>query len=185
MINDPIPSFQEPAPDPGLRAMFPNSPQMFEAAPEAAPDPLAARMFPHTPQPQPQQQPAEGAAPAIPDAYRGLVPPDGYALDPAGFAPVAKELGRLGVSREQAQGLLGLHAKLEAQQDAAVAAENARWRQEAEKALQPGDREAIAAVMAGAPAEVRQLLGRTGLGNHPALVRWIAGIGRQVSGRRS
>lgn len=204
------------APDPGLRARFSNSPQMFvEHVPEA-PDPaLVARfpsMFPdqpkaqaqapqpapvdlgralfpnspelHAPTPEPTApaatEPQQPGAVALPEAYADLTPPEGYQLDAAAFAPVAAELGKLGVSREQAEGLLGIHAKMEAQLDASLAAENARWRQEAERVLQPGDRQAIAVAMATAPAEVKQLLGRTGLGNHPALVRWIAALGRRL-----
>ena len=45
MSIDPIPDFgQGAAPDPALRAMFPNSPSMFEATPESPPDPTAARL---------------------------------------------------------------------------------------------------------------------------------------------
>ena len=98
---------------------------------------------------------------------------------------MAKELAEAGYTKPQVEKALAIHARMEADADRAIAAENARWRQQAEAALQPGDKEAIAAVMAGAPTEVRQLLARTGLGNHPALVRFIADLGRRIAGRRS
>lgn len=191
-MNDVVPDFGPAPADPGLRTMYPNSPGMFATEPTVAPPDPALAMYPSM---QPPEAPAQPQAPvaappaptvepqltaALPETYADLAAPEGYSLNPEAFAPVAAELGKLGVSREQAEGLLGIHAKMEAQLDASVAAENQRWRQEAERALQPGDRQAIAVVMSTAPAEVKQLLGRTGLGNHPALVRWIAGLGRRM-----
>jgi hypothetical protein len=40
----------------------------------------------------------------------------------------------------------------------------------------------MATAMRGAPAEVREVLDASGLGNHPALVRWVIDVGRRLGG---
>jgi hypothetical protein len=183
----PTPAPAAPTLDPALAKLYPSmvkpaaEPTAAATPPSTARPDASAAEAPAAPQ---AAAPAQDAAPAaIPEAYRDLAAPEGFQIDAKAFAPVAAELGKLGVTREQAEGLLAVHAKLEAEADAAVAAENARWRQTAEAALRPGDRETIAAVMRDAPAEVKNLLQRTGLGNHPALVKWVADLGRRMNAK--
>jgi hypothetical protein len=169
------------AADPALASLYPSmSPAKAPPpAPGAARAPTAVASAPTT-APVPA---AAGEAPApIPAAYRDLALPEGYQLDAATFAGVASDFQRLNVSREQAQELLGVHARIERQREARIerelAQQDRQWREATERALQPADRATLRTIQATMPAEVRAILNSTGLGNHPGLVQWIAGLAR-------
>jgi hypothetical protein len=96
--------------DPALRRRYPS---MFEAEIRPTePDPA-----PETEPTAPAQAGESGEASSLPEAYRDLPAPEGLEVDAAALAAVAPDLQRLGVSRQQAAGLVGVLAKLEGEAD--------------------------------------------------------------------
>jgi hypothetical protein len=85
---------------------------------------------------------------------------------------VAPDLQRLGVSRQQAAGLVGVLAKLEAQTDRHLETIAADWRREAER-LPPAEVTAACAALKGAPPELKRVLEASRLGDHPGVIRWL------------
>jgi hypothetical protein len=130
----------------------------------------------------------EAAAPdtapvGIPPEYQGLSVPEDFALDERAFGPVAAKMREVGFTREQAETALALHAEQVQRSDAALVAEQRRWRAEGEKLLAtPEAKQALSAAMRSAPREVVDLLDRSGLGDHPGLVRWVLDLGRRLGG---
>lgn len=181
------------SPDP-FASIYPS----MKAAPEPATAPVdsgLARLYPSMARPDaPAAAPAPSTVPAaageapaaIPEAYRDLALPEGYQLDEATFAGVANDFQKAGVTRQQAEALLGTHARLEQQRvariDREIAAQDRAWAAENARSMQPGDRAAIQAVMRDAPAEVRKLLADLGIGSHPGMVKWIVALGRKLGG---
>jgi hypothetical protein len=154
------------------RALRGRYPSMFPADPAPAPaaegDQAAA-----PPALQDEAAGESGEAPSLPEPYRDLPPPEGLEVDTAALAAVAPDLQRLGVTREQATGLVAVLAKLEAQADAAVAQTQTAWRQEA-AALPAATLADARAVMQGAPPEVARVLEASRLGDHAPTLRWLA-----------
>jgi hypothetical protein len=147
-------------------SMFSDTPA--PAAPAAEGDQAAA-----PPAPQDDAAGESGEAPSLPEPYRDLPAPEGLEVDTAALATVAPDLQRLGVTREQATGLVAVLAKLEAQADAAVAQTQTAWRQEA-AALPAATLADARAVMQGAPPEVARVLEASRLGDHAPTLRWLA-----------
>jgi hypothetical protein len=171
--NTPAPKPPAPEPrDPVLEALYPS---MYPAAAKAEPPavPAPAQVQDQTQAQTTAQQPAA----ELPEAYRDLAAPEGFAVDAAAFSSVAPELERLGVSREQAEGLLTVYAKLEAADTARLQAGADAWRREA-AAIPQGELQAARTALKGAPTELVRVLNGSRLGDHPATIRWLAGLTR-------
>jgi hypothetical protein len=174
--DEPAAPAGQPEADQALRARYPT---MFEAdvrpteadpapAPAAEGDQAAA-----PPAPQDDAAGESGEAPSLPEPYRDLPAPEGLEVDTAALATVAPDLQRLGVTREQATGLVAVLAKLEAQADAAVTAAQAAWRQEA-AALPAATLADARSALKGAPAELLRVIEASRIGDHPAVIRWFS-----------
>ena len=147
-------------------SMYPDAPA--PAAPAAEGDQAAA-----PPAPQDDAAGESGEAPSLPEPYRDLTPPEGLEVDTAALATVAPDLRRLGVTREQATGLVAVLAKLEAQADAAVAQTQTAWRQEAAR-LPPGVLADARAALKDAPAPLMRLLEASRAGDCPEVIAFFA-----------
>jgi hypothetical protein len=90
---------------------------------------------------------------------------------------------KLGLSAKQAQGLLEFHLS----NQAGAAEKSIMSMEEGSKALKEEWKEdydknlaiAVRAVDELAPPEVKVILDSTGLGNHPAMIKWMSEIGRE------
>jgi hypothetical protein len=160
-----------------LRARYPTMaeagirPTEADAAPVAEGEPAAQDPVPSS------------AAPVeVPAEYQNLRLPDGYELQADAFAPAAQAMREAGLDPRQAEAMIATYATLQEREDAVLAEEQKRWRAEVERTLTPSDRQAVAAVMRGAPAEVRGLLDRSGFADHPVLARWFATLGKRLGG---
>jgi hypothetical protein len=146
-----------------LRARYPS---MFADEPEAA-----------APADEDEDEPAEdpdaeesSEASSLPAAYRDLPAPEGLEVDTAALAAVAPDLQRLGVSRQQAAGLVAVLAKLEAQTDRHLESTARAWRAEAER-LPPAVLVDASAALKDAPGELKRVIEASRLGDHPAVIR--------------
>lgn len=171
--------------DSGLRALYSNSPQMFAEQPPAAPAPAPAAQPAAEPAAQTESA-AEPAATVDVSAYADLAVPEGFEVAPELMGKATEVFAKAGLSKVQAEQMVAVHAELSAEQEKAtqanIAAVDARWRDEVTRTVPAADLNAARRVVSSAPAEVKQLLDVTGLGNHPGLVRWIADLGRQLGG---
>lgn len=175
-----------PAPVPAAPAA-PVSPQdsLFPAKPAEAPAaPAAAEPTKPAEEPKP-------AAPVVPEVYE-FKAPEGVKLDPAqleAFTPIAKELG---LSNEQAQRLVDLNtANVQAArtaQESAWKAVNKTWREETRADKDIGGAKydenigvASKAIDKFGTPELRKALDESGMGNHPAVVKFFVNVGRQLS----
>jgi hypothetical protein len=189
------PAESEAPADPAALARYPTSmpdgraPDRRVPAAPAQPTPTGIR--PTEPDPAPAAPAAEGEAaqkqrdgeaapveaepaPAVlPEAYRDLPAPEGLEVDTAALAAVAPDLQRLGVSRQQAEGLIGVLAKLEAQTDQHLENTARAWRASAER-LPPAELSAARTVLQGAPAELMRVIEVSRVGDHPAVIRFFA-----------
>jgi hypothetical protein len=147
-------------------SMYPDAPA--PAAPAAEGDQAAA-----PPAPQDDAAGESGEAPSLPEPYRDLPAPEGLEVDTAALATVAPDLQRLGVTREQAAGLVAVLARLEAQADEAVARTQATWRQEAAR-LPAATLADARSALKGAPAELLRVIEASRIGDHPAVIRWFS-----------
>jgi hypothetical protein len=147
-------------------SMYPDAPA--PAAPAAEGDQAAA---PSTP--QSAEAGESGEAPSLPEQYRDLTPPEGLEVDTAALASVAPDLQRLGVTRQQATGLVAVLAKLEAQADAAVAQTQSAWRQEA-AALPAATLADARSALKGAPPELLRVIEASRIGDHPEVIAFFA-----------
>jgi hypothetical protein len=174
--DEPAAPAGQPEADQALRARYPT---MFEAdvrPTEADPAPAAEAASPAEVAPGTQPEaPAE-----LPAEYANLAV-EGFEVDTAALATVAPDLQRLGVTREQASGLVAVLAKLEAQADAAVAQTQATWRQEAAR-LPPSVLADARTLMQGAPPELARVLEASRLGDHAPTLRWLARLRSGSSG---
>lgn len=156
-------SAEPPKPQP------PPPPAAVKPAPAPAEQPAAA---PAT-RPETAAENAPDAAPAeLPEAYRDLAV-EGLEVDTQALTTVAPDLQRLGVSREQAQGLVAVLHKLEARTDADLAAVDANWRREAER-LPPAVLAEARSALRGAPSELLRVIEASRIGNHPEVIAWFA-----------
>lgn len=125
--------------------------------------------------------------PAAPEKYE-FTPPEGQELDAnalAVFEPIAKELG---LSQEQAQKLVDIYPQLQQQQAEAWSKQVSDWGEQVKADKEIGGDKFNASVGAAQRAldqfgnpELREYLNASGLGNHPALVRFCAKVGKAMA----
>lgn len=199
-----------PAAAPAADPMFTSTSDAPAAAPAADPAPAAAPAAdPATPAPaetKPEETPAEkpeGEKPegegkpeeGAPETYEAFTLADGFEVDQQAleaFSPVFKELG---LTQEQAQGLVNLDIE---RQQRTIAAEQdqhdatlAQWEQEARDDKEVGgvafDQNVATAKQAldafGTP-ELTAYLDASGLGNHPEIIRVFNKFGREIGSDR-
>jgi hypothetical protein len=145
---------------------------------------------------RPKEQPetASKPAPGLPEKY-DLKVPDGYTLD-AGLLEEATPVFReLGLSNESAGKLMPLATKVierfqDRQQDAFDELKT-DWAREAKNDPKIGGKNwaeterlmAVALKAGGAPvgSEFRELMNESGIGNHPAMIRFMRQVGHALS----
>lgn len=125
--------------------------------------------------------------PAAPEKYE-FTPQEGQELDAnalAVFEPIAKELG---LSQEQAQKLVDIYPQIQQQQAEAWSKQVADWGEQVKADKEIGGDKFNASVGAAQRAldqfgnpELREYLNASGLGNHPALVRFCAKVGKAMA----
>lgn len=125
--------------------------------------------------------------PAAPEKYE-FSAPEGQELDAnalAVFEPIAKELG---LSQEQAQKLVDIYPQIQQQQAEAWSKQVADWGEQVKADKEIGGDKFNASVGAAQRAldqfgntELREYLNASGLGNHPALVRFCAKVGNAMA----
>lgn len=125
--------------------------------------------------------------PAAPEKYE-FTPPEGQELDAnalAVFEPIAKELG---LSQEQAQKLVDIYPQIQQQQAEAWSKQVSDWGEQVKADKEIGGDKFNASVGAAQRAldqfgnpELREYLNASGLGNHPALVRFCAKVGKAMA----
>lgn len=130
-------------------------------------------------------KPAEAQKPAAATVYQFKVP-DGIVVPPerlAAFSTLAQEVG---IDQDAAQRLVDFQAAQAAADDRAA---KAAWEKTVEgwqqtNAQDPKFTETLGLAkrtVALMPDEVKTLLVQGGLEHHPGLIRWLAGIGKQLS----
>lgn len=125
--------------------------------------------------------------PAAPEKYE-FSAPEGQELDAnalAVFEPIAKELG---LSQDQAQKLVDIYPQIQQQQAEAWSKQVADWGEQVKADKEIGGDKFNASVGAAQRAldqfgntELREYLNASGLGNHPALVRFCAKVGKAMA----
>lgn len=129
--------------------------------------------------------------PGAPENYESFSVPEGFTLSEEAmnaFTPVAKELN---LPQEQAQKLVNLYTELRQKeikdQEDAFVEQLGEWEKGAkEDKLIGGDKYdenlaiAVKAIAAFADPEFKDLLNKTGWGNHPAAIRTFYKIGMQI-----
>lgn len=125
--------------------------------------------------------------PAAPEKYE-FSAPEGQELDANAlsvFEPIAKELG---LSQEQAQKLVDIYPQIQQQQAEAWSKQVADWGEQVKADKEIGGDKFNASVGAAQRAldqfgntELREYLNASGLGNHPALVRFCAKVGKAMA----
>lgn len=131
-------------------------------------------------------------AAGAPEEYADFAVPEGVEMDAdvmTEFKGIAKELG---ISQENAQKLIDLQASMEAKRadsmQQALADQSQQWMDEVKNDKEFGGEnyESNVAIAAkaiesfGSP-ELRTVLNRSGLGNHPELVKFCHRIGKAIS----
>lgn len=170
------------------------------AAPVAATEtPAAPVVTPETPAPaaeaKPEGKPEEGKPeakptdkPAAPEAYTDFKAPEGVELDTEVLGDL-KALGKeRGWSQEDAQKVFDLGLKMQQRQGEAWQAQMAKWVDEAKADKEFGGEkfaENLALVQKavtqfGSP-DLKAYLDKTGLGNHPEMVKTFYRIGKAIS----
>lgn len=139
---------------------------------------------------------AEPATVTAPESYTDFEVPEGFELDTEVMAEFTGLAKTLGLTQEQAQGLVGLQNKLmeksegarAAALEAALAEQSAQWISEIKADPIMGGAKfeqtistAHRAVEAFATPELRALLNESGMGNNPEVVRLFASIGAAIS----
>jgi hypothetical protein len=125
--------------------------------------------------------------PAAPEKYE-FAAPEGQELDANAlsvFEPIAKELG---LTQEQAQRLVDIYPQIQQQQAEAWSKQIADWGEQVKADKEIGGDKFNASVGAAQRAldqfgnpELREYLNASGLGNHPALVRFCAKVGKSMA----
>lgn len=132
------------------------------------------------------EKPEGEKKPEVPESYDFKMP-EGVEIDKAAadeFSAVAKDLG---LTQEQAQKAVDVVAAMRQRESAAQAERVQGWIDEvrADKEI-GGDKldanlvHAQKAVKLG-PPELRDFLNTSGLGNHPAFVKWAISVGKAIS----
>ncbi|RYM69604.1 peptidase [Serratia liquefaciens] len=125
--------------------------------------------------------------PAAPEKYE-FAAPEGQELDANAlsvFEPIAKELG---LTQEQAQKLVDIYPQIQQQQAEAWSKQIAEWGEQVKADKEIGGDKFNASVGLAQRAldqfgnpELREYLNASGLGNHPALVRFCAKVGKSMA----
>lgn len=125
--------------------------------------------------------------PSAPEKYE-FAAPEGQELDAnalAVFEPIAKELG---LTQEQAQKLVDIYPQIQQQQAEAWSKQIADWGEQVKADKEIGGDKFNASVGLAQRAldqfgnpELREYLNASGLGNHPALVRFCAKVGKSMA----
>lgn len=125
--------------------------------------------------------------PAAPEKYE-FSAPEGQELDANAlsvFEPIAKELG---LTQEQAQKLVDIYPQIQQQQAEAWSKQIAEWGEQVKADKEIGGDKFNASVGLAQRAldqfgnpELREYLNASGLGNHPALVRFCAKVGKSMA----
>ncbi|QDL30761.1 peptidase [Serratia liquefaciens] len=125
--------------------------------------------------------------PAAPEKYE-FAAPEGQELDANAlsvFEPIAKELG---LTQEQAQKLVDIYPQIQQQQAEAWSKQVADWGEQVKADKEIGGDKFNASVGLAQRAldqfgnpELREYLQASGLGNHPALVRFCAKVGKSMA----
>ncbi|KFB89620.1 peptidase [Serratia grimesii] len=125
--------------------------------------------------------------PAAPEKYE-FAAPEGQELDANAlsvFEPIAKELG---LTQAQAQKLVDIYPQIQQQQAEAWSKQIAEWGEQVKADKEIGGDKFNASVGAAQRAldqfgnpELREYLNASGLGNHPALVRFCAKVGKSMA----
>ncbi|CAI1205225.1 Uncharacterised protein [Serratia entomophila] len=125
--------------------------------------------------------------PAAPEKYE-FAAPEGQELDANAlsvFEPIAKELG---LTQEQAQKLVDIYPQIQQQQAEAWSKQVADWGEQVKADKEIGGDKFTASVGLAQRAldqfgnsELREYLQASGLGNHPALVRFCAKVGNSMA----
>jgi len=161
-----------------MRAMYPRTAMDFgDEAP--APVPGSAPL------------PGDGASPPplSPEAAAYTFDlPEGFTADPAQLGELKSLAVKHALAPEVAGELVALHARTVQAQEAARreadAGLDAKWKAEAEalpEMRRDGGREAARLASSVAPPETIAFLEQSGLGNHPAFVRWAVAVGREIA----
>lgn len=184
------PATQQPAAGTGTAPAEGSQTQQTQAAqPNAGEAAAAATGAPadgQTNKPADGQQDGQAASKA-PEQYADFTVPDGYDLGELGneFKTVAKELG---LTQEQAQKLIDLDVKRFGAQTESVQKATAKWLEDAQADKEFGG-EALTENVAIAKKAIdtfgsdalKDLLQKTGLGNHPELIRVFYRAGKAIS----
>lgn len=125
--------------------------------------------------------------PASPEKYE-FAAPEGQELDANAlsvFEPIAKELG---LTQEQAQKLVDIYPQIQQQQAEAWSKQIAEWGEQVKADKEIGGDKFTASVGLAQRAldqfgnpELREYLQVSGLGNHPALVRFCTKVGKSMA----
>ncbi|HEJ7039356.1 TPA: peptidase [Serratia liquefaciens] len=125
--------------------------------------------------------------PSAPEKYE-FAAPEGQELDANAlsvFEPIAKELG---LTQEQAQKLVDIYPQIQQQQADAWSKQIADWGEQVKADKEIGGDKFNASVGLAQRAldqfgnpELREYLNVSGLGNHPALVRFCAKVGKSMA----
>ncbi|CAI0712139.1 Uncharacterised protein [Serratia quinivorans] len=125
--------------------------------------------------------------PAAPEKYE-FAAPEGQELDANAlsvFEPIAKELG---LTQEQAQKLVDIYPQIQQQQAEAWSKQVAEWGEQVKADKEIGGDKFTASVGLAQRAldqfgnpELREYLQVSGLGNHPALVRFCTKVGKSMA----
>jgi hypothetical protein len=135
---------------------------------------------------KPEAKPTD--KPAAPEAYTDFKAPEGVELDTEVLGDL-KTLGKeLGLSQENAQKVFDLGLKMQQRQGEAWQAQMAKWVDEAKADKEFGGEkfaENLALVQKavtqfGSP-DLKAYLDKTGLGNHPEMVKTFYRIGKAIS----
>lgn len=123
-------------------------------------------------------------APLTADSYKDLTLPEGLVVNDALFAEAKEVLAKVGVDPAKAPELMALYGKVQTQQAESIRAEikaqDTAWSKELDAIPEfSGEQRAVASQFIGraieefGTPEVRQTLAAYGLGNNPALARFI------------
>ena len=125
--------------------------------------------------------------PAVPEKYEFKLP-EGIQVDTealTAFEPIAKELG---LSQEAAQKLVDLQVAAAARSVEAQKAQAAQWFNDVKADKDLGGqnftttaKNTVAAMDRFGDQALKDLLNTTGLGNHPAFVRWASKVGAAMA----
>ena len=196
----------ERGPDPAYVAMFPS---MFteaqRAAVKASPAPAKAveplvpvesaktaldpaeearRLYPNSPSMWPE--PLKPAA-ALADAYADLAWPEDVARDDAAFGQFKEAIGEMKLPKLGAQKLVDMHVAVLRQQAEAAAAKAAGWLDAVQADKEMGganyaqtERTGQAIINRFGDDALKDVLAETGLGNHPALIRFALKVAQTL-----